>query len=362
MQEHDQHVSPIKNPKQLVVVIVLAFAVPIALVVLISQWVTSGTRGMHENQEAIIKRIQPVGEVVIAAQSGPKGQMTGEQVYNQVCKACHETGALGSPKFGDKAAWSKVIAQGQATVVDHALKGYKAMPPKGGNADLENVEVERAVAFMADKGGANWKEPPVSAPMAATGSKDRTGEQVVAEVCGKCHQTGEGGAPKIGDRAAWRERAKRGYKVVLQSALRGHAGMPARGGMAELSDVEVGRAVEYMMNSGAEQQMTAAAQAAPAPAAAAAAPLATAPSPGAAKADCKKVFESTCMVCHGAGVAGAPKFGDKAAWAPRIKQSVDVLYKVALTGKGAMPPRGGNKDLSDADVKAAVDYMVAAAK
>ncbi len=371
MQEHDQHVSPIKNPKQLIVVVVLAFAVPIAVAVLISQWVTSGTRGMHENQEAIIKRIQPVGEVLIAAPSGPKGQMTGEQVYGQVCKACHETGALGSPKFGDMAAWSKVIAQGQAVAVDHAIKGYKAMPPKGGNADLDNVEVERAVAYMADKGGANWKEPPATAP-AAAGGKDRSGEQVVAAVCSKCHQTGENGAPKIGDRAAWRERAKRGYKSVLQSALRGHAGMPARGGMAELSDVEVGRAVEYMMNSGAEQPIAApsqAASAATAPAAtapAATAPAATAPAAttaaAAAKADGKKVFETTCMVCHGTGVAGAPKFGDKAAWAPRIKQGVEALYHSALTGKNAMPPRGGNKDLSDADVKAAVDYMVAAAK
>jgi cytochrome c5 len=355
MQEHDPHVSPIKNPKQLIVVVLLAFLVPISVAVLISQWVTSGARGTHENQEAILKRIEPVGEVVIAAPSGPKGQMTGEQVYAQVCKACHEAGVLGAPKFGDKAAWSKVIAQGQAVASDHAIKGYKAMPPKGGDADLDNVEVERAVAYMADKGGADWKEPPVTAPVTVTGAKERTGEQVVAAVCSKCHQAGVNGAPKIGDRAAWRERAKRGYKAVLQSALRGHAGMPARGGMAELSDVEIGRAVEYMMNAGAEQPIAAAT-----PAAAPAAPAASAPPP--AKPDGKKVFESTCMVCHGTGVAGAPKFGDKAAWAPRIKQGIDTLYHVALTGKGAMPPRGGNKDLSDAEVKAAVDYMVAAAK
>ena len=74
----------------------------------------------------------------------------------------------------------------------------------------------------------------------------------------------------------------------------------------------------------------------------------------------RSISQST--VCHGAGIAGAPKFGDKAAWAPRLATGIDTLYKVALTGKGAMPPRGGNKDLSDADVKAAVDYMAAAAK
>jgi cytochrome c5 len=112
---------------------------------------------------------------------------------------------------------------------------------------------------------------------------------------------------------------------------------------------------------------------APAPAATPAAPVATAsvtpaviPPPAAKSADAgaagKTIFDGTCVVCHGAGVAGAPKFGDKAAWAPRIATGKDTLYGVALKGKGAMPPKGGNLSLSDADVKAAVDYMVAAAK
>lgn len=76
----------------------------------------------------------------------------------------------------------------------------------------------------------------------------------------------------------------------------------------------------------------------------------------------KKTYESVCFACHAAGVAGAPKFGDKAAWAPRVAQGKDALHASALKGKGAMPPKGGNPALSDADVAAAVDYMVAAAK
>jgi len=138
---------------------------------------------------------------------------------------------------------------------------------------------------------------------------------------------------------------------VLQSALKGHAGMPARGGLAELSDAEIKRAVEYMMNSGAAAPL----------AAAPAAMTATAPA-AAGKPDGKKVYDTTCMACHAAGVAGAPKFGDKAAWAPRLKTGVDALYASSLKGKAAMPPKGGNTALPDADVKAAVDYMVAAAK
>lgn len=82
---------------------------------------------------------------------------------------------------------------------------------------------------------------------------------------------------------------------------------------------------------------------------------------GALAADGKKVFDSNCVACHGTGVAGAPKMGDAAAWGPRIKTGNAALYTSALKGKGAMPAKGGNPGLSDADVKAAVDYMVAQA-
>ena len=77
-------------------------------------------------------------------------------------------------------------------------------------------------------------------------------------------------------------------------------------------------------------------------------------------------YGKACVVCHGAGVAGAPKLGDKGDWGPRIAQGNDTLYKHALEGytgkKGMMPPLGGNTALADADVKAAVDYMVAQGK
>ena len=93
----------------------------------------------------------------------------------------------------------------------------------------------------------------------------------------------------------------------------------------------------------------------------AAAPAAGAPAAAAGGAG-KATFDKVCTACHTAGVAGAPKFGDKAAWAPRIAQGKDALYNSALHGKNAMPPKGGMASLPDADVKAAVDYMVSAAK
>lgn len=79
-------------------------------------------------------------------------------------------------------------------------------------------------------------------------------------------------------------------------------------------------------------------------------------------ADGKAVYEATCAACHAGGIAGAPKTGDKAAWAPRIKTGAPALLAAAIKGKGVMPPKGGNAALSDADVSAAVDYMTAQAK
>jgi len=274
--------SLIKTPRQLITIVVLAFAVPIAVGVLVSQLVTSGEKGMDKDDNKVLARIQPVGEVVLVDASGPKGALTGEQVYGQVCKICHDAGLAGAPKIGDKAAWRSRIAAGEKTLDQRAIAGFQgkagAMPAKGGNADLTDDEVRRAVVYIANKSGASWKEPAAAttAPMATTS------------------------APAVATSVA-----------------------------------------------------TSAATSAATPAAA-------------GKADGKRVFESTCTVCHGAGIAGAPKVGDKAAWAPRIAQGINVLYAhaiVGLTGKtGVMPPKGGNLSLTDPDVKAAVDFMVAASK
>ena len=97
-----------------------------------------------------------------------------------------------------------------------------------------------------------------------------------------------------------------------------------------------------------------------------AAPAAAAPTPVAAPLSGPQVFNQACNACHGAGIGGAPKSGDKAAWAPRIAQGMDTLHKHALQGfqgkSGVMPPKGGSVNLSDAEITAAVDYMVSQSK
>src|SRR5262245_12484368 len=160
---HDQGHHSIRHWVQPVIATGVALIATIVVLVLLTQIVTDVPSPARDDDAAVLSRIKPVGELVMSAASGPKGQLTGEQVYTQVCKTCHEGGLAGAPKVGDKTAWGKVITQGQQVAVEHAINGIRAMPPKGGNPDLENVEVERAVVFMATKAGAPWKEPPVAA-------------------------------------------------------------------------------------------------------------------------------------------------------------------------------------------------------
>ncbi|RGE40742.1 cytochrome c5 family protein [Comamonas testosteroni] len=210
----------------------------------------------------------------------------------------------------------------------------------------------------------------------------RGGEEVYKSQCSACHATGTVGAPKFQDAAAWGPRLTQGLDALVHSALAGKGAMAAQGG-GEFNDTEIARGVVFMANAAggkfpepvapAGAAGEAAAPAAPeatpaaaAPAAAApeAAPAAAAPVAAAAPAASdvgKNLYNTTCMVCHASGVAGAPKFGDKAAWAPFIATGMDTMVEKATKGVGAMPPKGGST-ASDADFKAAIQYMVDAAK
>jgi cytochrome c5 len=173
---HDEHESAIKTPKQLIVAVVAGFLVPIIAIVLLVQFVTAGNKvGAGSDAlkpEAVAARIAPLAAdgFVLKDANAPKQLMTGEAVYSSTCVACHGTGAAGSPKFGDAGAWGPRIAQGYDKLLDHALHGLKAMPAKGGNPDLDDIEIARAMVHMANAAGAKFKEPEAPAPAAAAAS------------------------------------------------------------------------------------------------------------------------------------------------------------------------------------------------
>jgi cytochrome c5 len=142
------------------------------LFLLLSQLVTGVRREDTGATEAqVLSRIKPVGEVTLAGATSARASMSGEQVFQAVCKTCHELGIAGAPKVGDKAAWAGPIKKGYETLVQHALNGFqetgKVMPPRGGNPDLSDVEVERALVYMANRSGANFKEPAATTAAAA---------------------------------------------------------------------------------------------------------------------------------------------------------------------------------------------------
>ncbi len=170
MSEHDQHSSFIKTPQQLVVVILLAFVVPIIGVVLMVQLVLNRPHADPGalKPEAVAARIQPVGKVEfgVAGDTAAQAPKSGEEVVKAVCSVCHQTGAAGAPKIGDNAAWAKLLKAGLGELTKSAISGVKAMPPRGGNPELSDLEITRAIVYMGNLSGGKLKEPASSAPAA----------------------------------------------------------------------------------------------------------------------------------------------------------------------------------------------------
>lgn len=251
--------SLIKTPKQLVAVVALGILVPVLAAAMLAYFVVTSSKSAEKNQaalepKAVAARIKPVAEVTIAGEEGggAKASQSAEQIVQQYCAACHTTGAAGAPKIGDKSAWAKRIGEGLDQLMKTSIAGKGAMPPRGGAASLSDAEMARAVVYMANQSGGKFKES--TAPKAkGTAATERSGEQVVQAACIRCHESGKGGAPKIGDKAAWSQRVSQGVAAVTQSAIRGHGKMPARGGLANLTDKEVTSAILYMFGRAGDQ-------------------------------------------------------------------------------------------------------------
>lgn len=194
---------------------------------------------------------------LVSATSHAQGRdRPGKEVVDAVCAPCHVAGANGAskvdanaaknaPKIGDKGAWAKRASQGLTSLTEHALKGIRNMPAHGGNAGTSDIEIERAITYMVNQSGGDWIVPLDRASPAV-----RSSEYIVRAQCAKCHEPGSDGAPKIGDRAAWLPRMKAGLEALVASAIHGHGAMPARGGLADLSDAEIRGAISYMFNFG----------------------------------------------------------------------------------------------------------------
>jgi cytochrome c5 len=300
--QEEAHTGPIKTPKQLLLAVFLSFVVPVFVIIGLVAYV------VNENKPA-----------------------------------------------------------GSTQAESHALGGMTAQ------------DLERAVAERIRKVG-TVEIRDVNRPL-------KSGAEVFKAQCGACHSAGVAGSPKLGDAAAWAPRISAGFDALVQAALKGKGAMPPQGG-GDFDDTEIARGVAYMANSAGAKfaepsargaATPAAPAAAPAPAAipagaaaattapaAATAPTTAAAAPAAPPAAAsggsgEALYKQACGACHGTGVAGAPKLGDKAAWAPRVQQGLPTLVQSVVKGKGAMPPKGGSS-ASEPELRAAVEYMVNAAK
>jgi cytochrome c5 len=274
MADSNVKMTPTK-PREVIVSVVAGLLAPLLAIFLIVQLVL----GIQANQKtdtsseaaqkAILERIKPFAELAALDASAPVVEKSGQEVYEAACVACHGSGALGAPRFENKGDWNARIGQGYDTLVKNAIAGIRQMPPRGGNADLSDTEMARAVAYMANAAGASFKAPEAAAPA----------EAVAAAPAAAVSATPE------------------------------------------------------------------------------AAPTAVAAAPKSDPIKGKKIYQTTCALCHAAGIAGAPKPGDMAAWGPRVAQGYATLYNHAITGIRGMPPKGGNPSLSEADIANAVGYM-----
>ena len=131
----EEHSSPIRTPKQLITVVLLAFLIPIGLIAALAYLLTSGLDRSKANpvqtEEAIARRIKPVGQVEVLDANAPKVEKSGQQVVEAVCSACHAAGVLNAPKIGDKAGWAKLLPKGLPQLTQAAIKGVGSMPPRG---------------------------------------------------------------------------------------------------------------------------------------------------------------------------------------------------------------------------------------
>ncbi len=169
-----EHTSLIKTPKQLAIVVVLSFIVPVIVIVTLAQIAASGKKpaaATAASEEAVAKRIKPAGTVVVdpsqaaapaavqvavtapaaAVSAAPAGgdSAKGKSIYDASCAACHGAGVAGAPKTGDKAAWAPRLKLGKDAMVASVIKGKGAMPPKGGNASLADADIKAAVDYLA---------------------------------------------------------------------------------------------------------------------------------------------------------------------------------------------------------------------
>jgi cytochrome c5 len=164
--QHAAHTGPVKTPKQMLLLSLASFVIPVFIIIGLVYYVTSANMpgaGAVDNERATALRIQKVG--VVEVRDANRALKTGAEVYKVQCAACHDAGAAGAPKFADLADWSPRLGQGLDGLVNSVLKGKGAMSAQSGG-EFNDTELSRAVVYLTNSAGGRFEEPqaPTAAP------------------------------------------------------------------------------------------------------------------------------------------------------------------------------------------------------
>ncbi len=303
--------------------------------------------------------LAPIGTVIAVDKSVAPVARSGEAIYNAVCTACHASGVLGAPKL-EQVAWTARAAKGLESLLNNAINGFNQMPARGGDPSITDEEMKSAVLYMTAEAGLDLTGGAKSAD--AAGDKTAATSTVETEETETTETKQAAAKPEPEQKAAESEPTQAAAKPepaqeLTVSQAPEQATIPAEPKAVEAKTEET--PAEPVAEATPVEPETATSSAEPVAETAAKAETASAVQ---SSIDGQKIYKSICFSCHDFGVAAAPKPGDKATWAPRLANGMDILYESSLNGKGAMPAKGGNSALSDDEVKAAVDWMVAESK
>lgn len=353
--------------------IVLSVLVIIAISVYVIAGAVSDGASTHDvsdvRQQAAAKRLEPVGRVVEAgsaeAQAEAEAQkqaleapaqvasadsaMSGVDVYNSGCNACHAAGVLNAPKLGDQAAWAERYQKGLDQLVHNAVNGINQMPAKGGNTALTEANIHDSIVYILTESGVDVPEAESAEAPAAESAEAPAAESTEAPA------TESAEAP------------------AAESAESPAAEAPSTNEPAEAPVTAESPATD----AAPEQQAAATTESQPVAEQSEAQPVAEESAPEAPASEQtagavvpadidlaagKQVYDMACFICHAGAVPNSPKLGDVSAWAPRLQQGWEVLVQHAINGYNAMPAKGGRVDLSDEQVTSAVGYMATQAQ
>lgn len=285
-------------------------------------------------RNALIQRIEPVASVrtsaddlpasdtVAVADAGSSAPKTGEELVNGACAACHVAGVAGAPLLGDEAAWAERREAGLDALVASVINGKGSMPARGGSTYTDE-EITKAVQHIAlfevDEAAAPVEAEPASATDESTAEAEPAEEAPSEEVAEAATEEAPAAEETASEETAAVETATE--EVAEKAAAADEAPVAEAVAEASVAALVVGQVPDGLTDN------------------------------------IKGAVDGVCAGCHLAGVAGAPKTGDREAWQLRADKGLDVLTASVINGLNVMPPRGGS-GLSDEEIPIAIQYLM----